>query len=58
MSALLLIPLALIAGTAAYHAIRRLFIELEQAFDIPMDIHGDSEHHGANDSTAGDDHGA
>lgn len=58
MNALLLIPLALIAGTVAYHAIRRLFIELEQAFDIPIDAHADPEHHGANDSAPGDDHGA
>lgn len=55
MSAFLLIPLALIAGSAAYHAIRRLFIELEQAFDISMDAPADR---GATDSTPGDDHGA
>ncbi len=56
MSALLLIPLALIAGTIAYHAIRRLFIELEQAFDIPMDTHADPDTLGATDSIPGDDH--
>ncbi len=58
MKALLLIPLALIAGTVAYHAIRHLFIELEQAFDIPLDTHADPDNLGAADIAPGDDHGA
>ena len=43
MKALLLIPLALIAGTIAYHAIRRLFRELEDAFDMPRFTDSDSD---------------
>lgn len=35
MSVWLLIPTVLIAGMAAYHALRRLFRELEDAFDLP-----------------------
>lgn len=58
MKALFLIPLALIVGTVAYHAIRRLFIELDSAFDIPMDTHADPDTFGATDSIPGDDHGA
>lgn len=37
MTTLWLIPLALIAGTAAYRALAHLFRELEQAFDVSID---------------------
>ena len=50
MTTLWLIPLALIAGTAAYRALAHLLRELDQAFDVSIDTPADS------DRTHGDTH--